>query len=438
VKSKPQPDDTLRATLPYKSEETTPFPLCKAAPHSRQRGRVGQFSCGQPRVGTAAKTLPLWTCALASRVRAPVVSLSVDGPTVWEARLSGGVVELSAAELREYAAAGAMAPDTLIRCAELPAWTPLSALQSMITPFQDGSRSTDNSRARLASLLADRLPGPGDLLDGTFEIVREVGHGSMGRVYLANDLDLDRPVAVKVLEPSCAARPGMVEMFLHEAKVAARIRNPHVVRVHGRGALPGGLPYIVMEFLHGEDLAQLLPYRGVGIEAAIGIAVELCEGLAPVHANGIVHCDLKPQNIFRLDSAGGKSTIVIVDFGIAALSRAMSRRPSRPPEGEGRFLGSPAYMAPEQFDLGGEVDNRTDIWALGVVLYELATGGIPFGGGQSGQLSVLLDAIRGEPYRPLPLEASCLDAVLSRCLEKNPEQRYANVESLAADLRGIV
>ncbi len=218
----------------------------------------------------------------------------------------------------------------------------------------------------------------GDVFAGKYRVDKVLGQGGMGMVLGAHHLGLDEPVAIKVLLPAMLEIPGMVERFLREAKAAAKIKNEHVARVTDVDALPSGVPYIVMERLDGLDLAALCKQKKrLSIEESSRYLLEACEAIAEAHEIGIIHRDLKPGNIFLAKKRDGSSTIKVLDFGISKLTGVLAQHQATT---IGTVLGSPSYMSPEQMASAPDVDGRTDIWALGAILYQLTTGELPFRG----------------------------------------------------------
>jgi len=272
----------------------------------------------------------------------------------------------------------------------------------------------------------------GDVLARKYRVERVLGVGGMGVVVAATHLQLSQRVALKFLLPAALANPGVVARFAREARAAAQIRSEHVARVLDVAELESGLPYMVMEYLEGRDLAQELEARGpLPVEEAVGHVLQACEAIAEAHAVGIVHRDLKPANLFLTRRADGSPTIKVLDFGI-------SKSPIGP-EGDltrtQGVMGSPYYMSPEQMTSSRDVDARTDIWALGVILYELLTGRCPF---QAETMPQLVAAILGSPPAPLAVLRHDLPVGLSpvvlRCLEKARDARATNVAELCAEL----
>jgi eukaryotic-like serine/threonine-protein kinase len=224
----------------------------------------------------------------------------------------------------------------------------------------------------------------------------------------------------------------VIERFAREARAAVKIESEHVARVIDVGKLENGLPYMVMEYLNGRDLAALLEERGkLTVEDTLDYVLQACEAIAQAHALGIIHRDLKPANLFVITRPDGTASIKVLDFGISKVSLTGSSPAEMSLTQTAAIMGSPTYMSPEQMRASRDVDPRADIWALGVIMYELLTGQPPFVGNTMPELcaSILKDA--PEPLRtarpdvPAPLEAAIL-----RCLEKNPAARFGNVAEL--------
>jgi len=272
----------------------------------------------------------------------------------------------------------------------------------------------------------------GQILAGKFRIERVLGQGGMGIVVAATHLQLDERVALKFLLPDALANPEVVERFAREARAAVKIKSEHVARVSDVGTLESGSPYMVMEYLHGEDLASWVRRNGaMAVPEAIEFLLQACEAIAEAHALGIVHRDLKPANLFVTRRVDGSPCIKVLDFGISKVTV-----PGAPPEfgmtKTSTVMGSPLYMSPEQMSSSRNVDMRTDIWALGVILYESLTGRVPF---EAETMPQLCGMILQDPPRPLhdlrPDLPPALQQVVLRCLEKNREQRWSTVAELA-------
>jgi tRNA A-37 threonylcarbamoyl transferase component Bud32 len=287
-------------------------------------------------------------------------------------------------------------------------------------------------------MLAMTAPvSPGELLAGKYVVDRILGEGGMGIVVSATHQQLGQRVAVKFLLPAYCENPEAVARFLREAQAAVRIQSEHVARVIDVGTLESGAPYMVMEYLSGRDLASELTTRGpLPIEEAVGHVLQACEAIAEAHAHGIVHRDLKPANLFLARRADGSPLVKVLDFGIsksaAGVGAPMNLTSTQ------SVMGSPLYMSPEQLKSTKNVDHRTDIWALGVILYELVTGVTPF---RAETVSALIATVVSEQppaLRTLRPEAPPeLEAILSRCLEKDPARRVPHVGTLALALEPL-
>jgi|GEM_PF-1444962 len=283
-----------------------------------------------------------------------------------------------------------------------------------------------------------KLPQPGAVLAGKYRIERLLGKGGMGAVFLAHHELLYQHVAIKLLHATIARDPEVLQRFHNEARAAARIHSEHVARVMDIGALDDGSPFMVLEYLEGTDLARLVKQRGaLPATEAVDYIVQAIEAVAQAHALGIIHRDLKPANLFVASRVDGGSILKVLDFGISKATSPFG--PAGPLDGgmtsTKAMLGSPFYMSPEQLRSARNVDTRTDIWALGIVLHELLAGQRPFRGENFGELfaSILeedapsLSTIRGD----IPVE---LEVVVGRCLRRKPDQRFSNVGQLALEL----
>jgi serine/threonine-protein kinase len=274
---------------------------------------------------------------------------------------------------------------------------------------------------------------PGQILAGKFRVDRVLGQGGFGVVVAATHLHLNERVALKFLLPSALQNPQLVGRFLREAQAAVRIKSEHVARVSDVGQLPTGEPYMVMEYLHGQDLAGHIEQHGpLPPQQAASFLLQALEAIAEAHSLGIVHRDLKPANLFLTRRADGSTLIKVLDFGISKMAS----------EGQGgltatgAIMGSPYYMSPEQLTDMKLVDVRSDIWSLGVVFFELVTGKIPFP--DDGQIGQLVAAILTKPpcsVRQLrPDLRPEIDALVQRCLQKQQDARFQNVGQLAEAL----
>jgi serine/threonine protein kinase len=269
---------------------------------------------------------------------------------------------------------------------------------------------------------------PGRVVAGKYRIDGVLGEGGMGVVVAATHEQLDQRFALKFLLPVLAKQPELVQRFMREARAAAKIQSEHVARVMDVG-LHQGAPFMVMEYLEGADLAQLLADRGpVPPGDAVGYLLEAGEAIAEAHALGIVHRDLKPANLFLANRPNGKPIIKVLDFGI---SKASTGNDTKLTGGSG-IVGSPSYMSPEQLVAASSVDARSDIWSLGVVLYEMLSSKLPFNASTMPELVGVILQKAPEPLAMVrPDLPPALVAVVGRCLEKEPGRRYANVAQLA-------
>jgi serine/threonine-protein kinase len=278
-------------------------------------------------------------------------------------------------------------------------------------------------------------PQPGDMLVEKYRVKQVLGAGGMGVVVSAEHVQLGQTVALKFLRPNAFAGQSAVERFLREARASAKLKSEHVVRVTDVGTLDTGAPYMVMEHLTGTDLAaELVKRQRLPVEEALGYLLQACEAIAEAHAAGIVHRDLKPSNLFLTRYPDGSPLVKVLDFGISkTLSKTTDLEPSL--TGTAELMGSPRYMSPEQIRAAKQLDGRSDVWSLGVILYELLAGRAPFDGDS---LPEVLAQISADP--PIALDDVCkglpegLEAVILRCLEKNRDDRYGSVGALALAL----
>lgn len=275
------------------------------------------------------------------------------------------------------------------------------------------------------------------VLNGKYRVLEELGRGGMGRVFRARHLGLERDVAIKMMQVGLLGDARAVRRFEREARAVAALDHPHVVKILDIDWLPGGAPFIVMELLEGEDLARVLGARGrLEPAEAVGYVLEATRGIGAAHANGILHRDLKPQNLFLARRALGGPRVKILDFGTATLPERSERRSLRdglPASGFGR-VGTPYFMSPEQVALE-PLDASTDLWSLGATLFTLVAGRPPFIGDDA---DAVFDAIL---HTPAPrLSSMCPDApralvdVVGGCLETRRRDRYPSAAALAAAL----
>jgi eukaryotic-like serine/threonine-protein kinase len=279
-------------------------------------------------------------------------------------------------------------------------------------------------------------PVPGDIVAGKYQIERVLGAGGMGIVLSAVHLHLQERVAIKMLSPELVLQGDAVRRFLREARAACRIKSEHVARVSDVGAFESGAPYLVMEYLEGQDLAQWLAENGRSkVEEAVGFVLQASEAIAEAHALGIVHRDLKPANLFLTRRFEGTPWIKVLDFGISKLNQGLTTGANAALTDSAAVMGSPLYMSPEQLRGARGVDQRADIWGIGVILYELLSARPPFSGETLPEVSVKIAVDRPDSLRELRRDVpAALEAAIFKCLEKDPQRRFQNVADLARAL----
>jgi serine/threonine-protein kinase len=274
----------------------------------------------------------------------------------------------------------------------------------------------------------------GQVIGGKYRVGKVIANGGMGVVCQAEHLELQQAVAIKFIRREFLENTTCVQRFLDEARAAASLTGAHVVKMMDVGRLESGVPYMVMERLEGSDLQQIIDAHGpLSISEAVACVLQICDALEEAHAAAIIHRDVKPENVFVAVLGDGRRVVKLVDFGIAKLQRGPSsgRGLTRPRE----LIGSPWYMSPEQLRSPESVDARTDVWSVGVVLYELLAGAPLFSGNSPAEIcrQVLLD-------QPRPLEVfradipGALSAVIARCLEKDRNRRPSTIRELASAL----
>ncbi|HWA77429.1 MAG TPA: serine/threonine-protein kinase [Polyangiaceae bacterium] len=277
----------------------------------------------------------------------------------------------------------------------------------------------------------------GDVIAGKYEIVGLIGAGGVGYVVSAMHLELGEMVALKFLREESLVHEEVVARFAREARAAAKIKSEYVARVFDVGSLPNGVPFIVMEYLHGKDLADVVRQEGrLPIKVAVEYVMQACEALASAHSMGTVHRDIKPENLFLTRHAEGVEIIKVLDFGISKVALQGGASQSQRQFVKTMMpMGTPAYMSPEQIRATGEVDARTDIWALGCVLFELLTASCVFDAPTLMQLGAAILERAPVPLRQiLPDAPPELEAIILRCLEKDASKRYQTVAELAVAL----
>jgi serine/threonine-protein kinase len=276
----------------------------------------------------------------------------------------------------------------------------------------------------------------GQVLAGKYRVEKILGAGGMGVVLAVQHLRLDQRLAIKLMLPEMLASEEASTRFLREARSATMIKSEHVVRVFDVDSLENGAPYIVMELLDGRDLADILRDSGAfSIEDAVDLLLQVCEVVAEAHALGIVHRDLKPSNLFASRGGDGQLFVRVLDFGISKLTRPDEGGAAMDMTKTASAMGSPLYMSPEQMQSARDVDGRTDIWALGVILHELVAGRVPFNGATPIEVALKIAAHPAPALRTArPDTPPGLEAVVLKCLDKEPARRFASVAELAAAL----
>ncbi|HEV8547764.1 MAG TPA: protein kinase [Polyangiaceae bacterium] len=277
-----------------------------------------------------------------------------------------------------------------------------------------------------------RLPALGAVIAGKYRIEGLLGRGGMGVVALARQLELDRPVAIKFLRAPLGTDPRPLQRFAREARIIACMRSEHVVRIFDFGR-EADAPFIVMERLRGHDLSKEIESLPLSVERAVELALHACEALGEAHSLGIVHRDVKPSNLFVAEGFGGRELLKVLDFGV---SKWLT--PARDVDAglstDGGAVGTPAFASPEQLTHPEEIDGRSDVWALGIVLYQALSGTLPFA---ADTIPALYSAIIGGAPTPFPAGTGVpekLVAVVERCLRRDPNERPASMLELARDL----
>jgi len=284
------------------------------------------------------------------------------------------------------------------------------------------------------------IPRAGDLIDGKYRVGEAIGEGGMGLVLAGEHTLLKQPVAIKVLSPKYAADKGFRARFLREARTAAGLTSDHAVRIMDVGTTENRLPFMVMERLVGESLEARVERGPLPAAQAVDIVLQALVALAEAHGRGLVHRDLKPGNLFLVPRDDGTTKVKVLDFGISKLlgdaDPSISDASLTAPR---TLLGSPLYMSPEQLRDASAVDARTDVWAMGVVLFELLTGRAPF---ESDSVPELYAKILNDPPPPLrslaPTAPPALELVIERCLAKERNDRYPDAPALSRALTALV
>ncbi|MEC9072754.1 MAG: serine/threonine-protein kinase, partial [Myxococcota bacterium] len=294
---------------------------------------------------------------------------------------------------------------------------------------------------------ATELMGAGATLEGKYQIVKPLGEGAMGSVFLARDLTLERLVAIKVLKGEVAGRIEEDARFRQEARVLSRLSHPNIVTVYAYGAVPGGAKYIAMEYVEGQTLAEMIASGArLPTEVICHVVTQVGRALSAAHERGMVHRDVKPGNVLLTSVAGDDHFVKVVDFGLAKIlvdgqEEGMGDLALK--TAEGMAMGTPAYLSPEQARGDGKIDERSDVYAFGVLACQLLTGALPFESANAQQF--LLAHVAHDPRLPSALmaevevpEDGLVDQVIARALAKDPEERYQDVLVFAEEFVSAV
>jgi tRNA A-37 threonylcarbamoyl transferase component Bud32 len=274
------------------------------------------------------------------------------------------------------------------------------------------------------------LPQPGDVIAGKYAVVRRLGEGGMAVVYEATHLRLRQPLAIKVLRPDVADSHTVLARFEREARATAQLRSVHAARVIDVDVLPSGVPYMVMEYLEGHDLdAEIAKTGAMPVARAVDFVLQTAVAMQEAHALGIVHRDLKPANLF-LCPVGDRDVVKVLDFGISKIEGDGDARITA----SNAYFGTPAYCAPEQLREAAAADARSDVWALGVILFELLTGRTPFEGGPTAVIAKVMTDPIPWPTELRPDLPRDLARVVMRALQRDPKERFQTMHAFAEAL----
>ncbi len=273
----------------------------------------------------------------------------------------------------------------------------------------------------------------GKVIDNKYLVQSMLGEGGMAVVYKAHHTIMERTVVIKVMHGWLMANDKSIERFMRECKTTAKLSHPNIVTVYDVGSLGGNAPYLVMEYIKGEALADKIHRQGaLPFSTTANIIIQMCRGLQEAHNHGVIHRDLKPDNVLLQDKSDRPDWVKIVDFGISHIVHESGKRLTK----TGRMVGTPEYIAPEQLK-DKPMDMRTDLYALGIMIYEMLTGHVPFEG-ESAE-SILMKHLMDEPppmskYKPEFKDGTPFDAIVTKLLQKDPDARYQTATELRLDV----
>lgn len=300
----------------------------------------------------------------------------------------------------------------------------------------DVSHAIEATAAVPASRLVDESDGDdslvGKLIDGKYRILSPLGEGGMAVVYRANHVQMERTVVIKVMQGWLLSNRNSVERFERECKLTAKLNHPNIVSVYDVGAINGKEPYLVMEFINGESLADKIQKGGaLPYATTANIIIQICRGLQEAHSNGIIHRDLKPDNVLLQHKSDRPDWVKIVDFGISNLVEGSKRLTKT-----GRMVGTPEYIAPEQLK-DRPIDIRTDLYGIGVMMFEMLTGHVPFDG-ESAEAILMKHLLEDPPamseVKPDLPEPNLFQPIVDKLMRKDPDQRYQTATELRLDV----
>jgi eukaryotic-like serine/threonine-protein kinase len=317
-------------------------------------------------------------------------------------------------------------------------WSALKALHVDQEAPTLGEEAEDQPARRFKGDFRGSTPDDrsGEILDSRYRLIRQIGHGGVGTVYEGMHMVTGRRVAVKLLLPSALSDPRCVVRFYREARAATAIHSERICEVLDMRPLGQGEPFLVMEYLDGEPLSKLLARESLQVSAATGIARQVLVGLAAAHEAGIIHRDIKPGNIFLVQASGDRLEVKLVDFGVS--KSATDGIGSRKLTERGMSVGTPRYMSPEQARGEAGLGPKTDIFAVGVVLYESLTGKRPFDGSRFHEIVAKL--MRGSPVPPRSIRPSLpveLEEIVLKALALDPAERFDTAWEMAAALEAF-